>query len=70
MTQKKSKAAPVVEDQGTVAVKPNAVKLGKKANATPEPKVFDDLDTPEPLKTVDIPQKPRTITVAELLGKR
>lgn len=68
MTQKKPKAAPAVEDQGTVAVKP--VKLGKKANATPEPKVFDDLDTPEPLKTVDIPQKPRTITVAELLGKR
>ena len=70
MTKKKPSAAPVVEDRGTVAVKPVAMKLGKKAKASSEPQVFDDLNTPEPLKTVDIPQKPRTITVAELLSKR
>lgn len=56
----------------STAVKPAAVKLGKKANAIPGPdsQVFEDIDTPAPLKTVDIPQKPRTITVAELLSKR
>lgn len=46
--------------------------LGKQAKALEEekPVVFDDLETPAPLKTVDIPQKPRTITVQELLAKR
>ncbi len=62
---------PTVAEKPT-PIKPETVKLGKKANAAPEPvaQVFDDIDTPAPLKTVDIPQKPRTITVAELLSKR
>lgn len=63
-----------------MAKKPTpSVKLGKKnkASDTPivddvateaTPPVVEDTEVQPPLKTVDIPQKPRTITVEELLS--
>lgn len=51
----------------TTAEKPKPIRLGKKNK---EVQVFDDLETPPPLKTVETVEKPKTITVAELLSKR